>query len=341
MEKKIDEFSFILCIIIYIIGILLQLIFSFSPELWVDEAFTLKLIERTYREIINITAIDVHPPIYYLILKFFINGIRLIFNDISVIIISKIFSIIPYIILPIILYNKLKNNYEKNIIGLFLVSIIYILSFGVEIRMYSWAMVFVVSTYIFFHEIIYNEKISDWIMFVISGILAAYTHYFAGVSIICLYILLLIWGLVKNKKILRKWIIAVITSIILYLPWLIVFIKQVIQVKEEYWIEEIVFETIVGYIDFLFNNNNYLYYSTVIISLLLIKHIIIDKNFNKKIFYLLSGLMTLIGTVIIGIVVSNMIRPVFVSRYMFPAIPCFYMGIAMAIYVLKKKYIKY
>ena len=43
----------------------------FNHNIWTDEAFTLQLIKGNVRDIIEGTARDVHPPLYYLYAKLF------------------------------------------------------------------------------------------------------------------------------------------------------------------------------------------------------------------------------------------------------------------------------
>ena len=49
--------------------ILCQIQGAFSYDLWVDEAFSIRMLEHSYGEMIALTAKDVHPPLYYIILK--------------------------------------------------------------------------------------------------------------------------------------------------------------------------------------------------------------------------------------------------------------------------------
>lgn len=39
-----------------------------NNSIWLDEAFSLSMIQQNFYEIIKNTAIDVHPPLYYIIL---------------------------------------------------------------------------------------------------------------------------------------------------------------------------------------------------------------------------------------------------------------------------------
>lgn len=59
-----------ICAIAYaIILITLNFIRIFDNNFWGDEAFTINLIHGTIPQIIAGTAADVHPPLYYLIVK--------------------------------------------------------------------------------------------------------------------------------------------------------------------------------------------------------------------------------------------------------------------------------
>lgn len=40
----------------------------FSQTIWVDEAYSLELAKPSYMNLIKIDALDVHPPLYYIIL---------------------------------------------------------------------------------------------------------------------------------------------------------------------------------------------------------------------------------------------------------------------------------
>ena len=45
----------------------------FSGDIWYDELFTMGLAGQPLGELIAITAADVHPPLYYMIVKVFLG----------------------------------------------------------------------------------------------------------------------------------------------------------------------------------------------------------------------------------------------------------------------------
>ena len=47
----------------------LNFIRIFDNNFWMDEAFTTNLVQHSISEIVVATAADVHPPLYYLLVK--------------------------------------------------------------------------------------------------------------------------------------------------------------------------------------------------------------------------------------------------------------------------------
>ena len=45
---------------------------SLTTDIWYDELFTMEFATRPVKELISLTARDVHPPFYYMIVRFFI-----------------------------------------------------------------------------------------------------------------------------------------------------------------------------------------------------------------------------------------------------------------------------
>ena len=76
-------------------GLLGLLLYSFlaisSKGIWSDEAFSFGMIRHSFRDIWNLTAGDVHPPLYYYYLKIFL----MLFGD--GLITARIASIIPFL----------------------------------------------------------------------------------------------------------------------------------------------------------------------------------------------------------------------------------------------------
>ena len=148
-------------------------------------------MEGNWIEIIGGTAQDVHPPLYYLILKLGLligNGLL----GINVLYVAKFVSIIP--IFLTVLVNQL---YVKKWVG----ESIWLHSFcilamprimshaGIEIRMYSWAGLFVYLAFLFAVSILRGDgRFRNWIGLILTALAASYCHYFACIAAFFVYL---------------------------------------------------------------------------------------------------------------------------------------------------------
>ncbi len=333
--------------LLYTIEILLFLlitILAFNPSIWADEVFSMKMIEHSYAEMIQLTASDVHPPLYYFILKIFVDIFS--FSNISAIYVGKIVSIIPLALTVFYLGKKVKDNFGflcSAIFGFCIICMPKIIDYALEIRMYSWGLFFVTASFLYAYDIITKKTVSSWIFFTIYSLLAAYTHYFSLISVAVIYVYLFIVCL--RQKQLIKWLICSAVTVIAYFPWLIVVINQLTSISGNYWIEPININTIIDYIFFPFKEwgSNLGYIPAIILLCIFVFAIILgikkavktNKNLSQKTVYIIMGFVILAATVLIGIIVSFIIRPIFVERYMVSSLGCFWLCFAYFLSLLK------
>lgn len=345
--KKNKIVNIIKIIIYYAIPIGLFLWCSqviFNNSIWLDEAFSLSMIEQSFVDMIKNTAIDVHPPLYYVILKSFTAIFKFFFGG-NIIWTTKFVSLIPIIILLVVNYTEIEKLFGKKtsfLFAIFILGMPQIMKYAIEIRMYSWGMLFVTMVYLYCIKWLQTDKIKEITIMTIFTVLSAYTHYFAAVSVGCIYLCILIY-LILQKDIskIKKIILSGIVVVLAYLPWIIILLKQVLVVKSNYWIDNITLKTIKEFFMFPYKvvGNRLL---TFAIGVLLIINIIllVIKRKEKYSKYAICGVLVPIGTIIIGIIASKLIRPVFISRYMVCGLGCFWLAIAIILGKnLNKKYI--
>lgn len=333
-EKKISYLLYILTII----TLLTMFFTSFSEYIWLDEAFSLKLIQHSYKDVILLTAQDVHPPLYYIVLKFFVDiGNKLGGTDKVV---GSMVSMIPYISLLVIAFTKIRKRWGilTSSIFIFCVTLMPNCSFpGTEIRMYSFGMLFVTLAYIEAYDIIIKRSWKYWIRFLIFGVCAAYTHYFACIAVAFIYIYLLLWSIIKERTEFKKWLLMSGGTVILYLPWLFVVLKQVSDVKSSYWIPPITLANMYGYIKFVLSPNKGILMALLGISYVyLFSKLFFGKKNQEIKLYTITGFLVLCFTVLFGIVVSFLMRPIFVDRYIIPSLGCFWLCFAICLGCLDK-----
>ena len=224
-------------IAIVVIGTLFILFSSFHTNLWFDESYSVAIVNHSFSEIWTIGSNDVHPVLYYFLLRI----IGLLTNN--SILAYRLFSAVPLVILAILGYTHIRKDFGEKAGFIFSFLVLFMpvtLVYAGEIRMYTWAMLFVFLTTIYGYRI-YRSGISNknWIIFTIFSLASAYTHYYALIAAFIINDSLFMYFLIKNikqrnyevkyikySKNLKKCIISAVIQIILYLPWLVILLSQ-------------------------------------------------------------------------------------------------------------------
>jgi len=302
----------------------------FNKNVWTDEAYTIELIrENNFWGIIKNTANDVHPPFYYLLVKVFAMALGDKFY------IYKMVSVIPMVLTMALAFIYVKPWWGVKTALLFLIllpAIPCVMEYAVQIRMYSWAMFFVTWAGICAYGMcrqaseassVYGSGI--WIQLAAASLLGCYTHTYAMLSSVCIYILLCIYALChireeQGRRLFKKSILSGSIVAVCYLPWLIVLIKQTASRVGNYWIEPITGKVVLQYFSFLFSSR--VPYSTemYLVLCVLAVALCIQRCIRKE-KEGLGALMMLavpVMTAGIGIAVSIAVTPFFIARYLLP-----------------------
>ena len=178
-------------ITIIILGIIFIALAAFHTNLWFDESYSVAISNNhTFGEIWSIGGYDVHPVLYYWILKI----VSLIFGN--NILAFRLISVISLSILGILGYTHIRKDFGEKV-GLLFSFLVYFLPVNViyasEIRMYTVGMLFVTIMAIYAYRIFKgNKSIKNWIIFAIFSLASAYTHYYGLMSAGIINILLFI-----------------------------------------------------------------------------------------------------------------------------------------------------
>lgn len=209
--------------VLIIILLLINIVRLFNDTLWADECFTYELVKHDVFGILEGTINDFHPPLYYLITKLF----AAIFN--YSIVGYRVSSLVAVILLAFFGFQLIKNLFGKLEAFIFTCCVLIAptMYYTVEMRMYSWAYMFITLFILFSYKMLHNSKKSDTLWMILIGVAAAYTHYFALIMIASIYFVLLLISIIrKNYKNIKKIVICIISSIILYLPWIGIVFNQ-------------------------------------------------------------------------------------------------------------------
>lgn len=340
----------ILYISIILLGTLFILISCFHSNMWFDESYSIAIAKHSFKEIWQIGSHDVHPVLYYIMIRI----VMLITNNSIVCV--RLFSCVPLILMSILGYSFIRKEFGNKaglIFTFFSLFFPTLLTYAGEIRMYTWAMLFVTMMFVYAYTIMNNynvrEVLSDdnnimyenkiknkntllkyWIIFSIFSLASAYTHYYALVVATIINVGMFLYFIVsyiktskndssnyddikndnkKSEKInsenirndskeiiilkdrktykfnLISSIVSAVVQIILYLPWLFVFISQTKVVSKGFWVK---FPTPLNVIEFIYTGNigegsvpKYLSIPFSLISIAFLVYLIV-KNWRKN-----------------------------------------------------------
>ncbi len=309
---------------------------------------------------IKFTSIDVHPPLYYLVLKGW-TGIFGI-SDLA----FRSFSVICALLGLGVLYLLIKKLFNTKI-ALFATMVTAIspltIRYAQETRMYSLASLFLLmSTYLLVIQL--ERKRSQrttvvWAGYAVFMALALYTHYFTGFMILVHLIYVFLYdtkptkaSLVKRplarvKQLDKNWIFSLVGTFVLFLPWLPTLIKQFTTVNNGFWIPDASLRSIGILLSKLFIFRGLGQFSApnliliTVVTLLLIwvtysAYKELDRLAKANLTLLLSGLLI---PAMLLYVISHLpsVTSLFYQRYFSLFSPFFYGGVGVSLAVFMSK----
>ncbi len=318
-------------LLITVLGLLLRLFQLGEWSFWHDEALTVLLATRPISDLISITATDVHPPLYFILVKLF-----MVFGQNEFIV--RLVSAVSGAASIVVLYLVGRDLFDERvgIVGAFILAIAPLqLFYAQEARMYTLLLLLTIFSSWFFLRALGNNDKRWWALFIVGATLAGYTAYFTFpvLAAMGLYVLLVD----KRRDRIIHFLVAVGIIGVLYLPWISVFLSQTRAVIDTYWIARpnplMIFTTLSAF--FVSYTLPGLWIGISLAATLLIVFIILNdvrhafklkKDVKPLIWLLLWCFVPLVGTLLI-----SLWRPIFQLRTVLTATPALYLLIAWGI----------
>lgn len=312
-------------------GVLYSLM-ALSDNIWADEAYTFAMLRHSFREIWTITAADVHPPLYYFAAK--LVSMPFGYSQYAV----RLFSAGCFFAILAIGGKELSRLFSQRVGLTFMVLFLlypFSLDYTVQARMYALAALAVFLCALFAYRAWLDNRLADWVGFTAAGLCAAYCHYFSLVAAGVIYGLLFLCSLVKQRKLLKPWLAASAVTIALYLPWLKCFVEQLVyKANNEYWIAPITLSGLISEAIALVHANGFsafpLFFGLLGLGLLVL--LIRRRNIPA-----LLALAVPVLTMVLGVVVSLLMRPIFIFRYLVPCSPLIIFFLAYGIGAIQRE----
>lgn len=218
-------------------GFILRLWHLTSISLWHDEAFSALLIKYSWGEMMYRIGLDVHPPMYYIFLRFW----HYIFGDSLFALrgMSVLFGVAT-IIATYYFVNYVFNNRRAALIAALLVAVNpFQAQYVTEARMYTMGAFFAIAGALALVAALRTKKAWYYFWFVLCSAIMLYTHYYLIFMVAALGLYGLWHTFRENKFAVKKYWQIVLSGILIgasFLPWLKIFLFQLRQVGAGYWI---------------------------------------------------------------------------------------------------------
>ncbi|WP_325535828.1 glycosyltransferase family 39 protein [Sporomusa sp.] len=301
-----------------IFGLLFFVSCAFYRDMWFDEAYTVAMIRHDFFRICEITARDVHPPLYYIIAKL----ASLIWGqDIVVYRLVSVSGMMLFMLLGVSHIRKIFGNSVGFYYTFFTVFLPIMLEYSGEARMYAWAMFFTTSAGIYAYLSYKQNQNQRWALFVVFSLLSAYTHNYALLGAFFINLSLVTAVIVRKRYLLKPCLLAILVQVVFYLPWLFALIGQVISVTKEYWIvinyQHLLRDLLVFY--FAENLPGHAVKLLSFIWLAVCGFGLYAAVKQKKQHFVLALVSLFIYLAVIGLaLVLSLVKPIFITRYLMP-----------------------
>lgn len=212
-----------------LLAMAISLIIGLNQSLWFDEVYSVMLAKQPIGELFRLTAIDTHPPLYYLLLKAWMaifGSSELALRSLSILAFGGV------VIVAGLLARRMFGVRAALITLPFIVFAPFMLRYGFEIRMYAIAsLIGIAATYVLVMALRAKNNRTKWWLYVAYSLLVVvgvYTLYYLALLWVA-HALWLVWTSVQDKKPFAKWDwpLAYVGSAVLFLPWIPTFISQI------------------------------------------------------------------------------------------------------------------
>ena len=162
------------------IGIFLSLTLTrlTASSIWFDEAFSAYIIRFDWADLTHYTAIDVHPPLYYYLLKLW----SLLFG--SSLASLRAMSVFLGVVAIVLLYFLVKKVFKRPaaMLSVLMLSMSpMFVRYGIEMRMYMLVCVIAIAATMVFAKLLQTNKRRWYLIYGVLISLGMWTHYVIAV----------------------------------------------------------------------------------------------------------------------------------------------------------------
>lgn len=215
----------IVAVLAGVLATLVALAIGTKQSVWFDEAYSVRVAQQSMSDLLHLTAVDTHPPLYYMILKLWasIGG----WGEVWLRLLSALFYGGSVAMGVMVIRRLFGVKIAFNSLAFLLLAPLLI-RYGFEIRGYAMAsFIGITATYVMIRALA-SRGWQWWVLYAVLVATGMMTLYYMAL----LWMAHLIWLVASQKHSTKElvrapWLWAYAGSVVLFLPWLSVFLSQV------------------------------------------------------------------------------------------------------------------
>lgn len=233
LHKTADRESYALVAIVVsaFAAMAISLAIGLQQSVWFDEAYSILLAKQSWSQLMYLTSIDTHPPLYYLLLKVWASVFgwsELALRSLSVLSLGGAITVGGLLI-------KRLFGVKVAVVAVAIMALSpFLLRYGFEIRMYALgSLIGVAATYVL---VLAQEaksratQVRHYALYAALVALGMYTLYYTALLWIA-HVVWLAWVRWRQRRsvgdvVRSPWLLAYVGAVALFLPWLPTFLKQ-------------------------------------------------------------------------------------------------------------------
>lgn len=320
---------------------------AYRNSIWHDESYSFLMIQASFSKIVYYTSLDVHPPLYYLLLKAWtvVFGQSLLaLNAFSISCMVAAVLVVWRLFLPLLGKSIYKYRWLLLIMMFFGP---FLVRYGQEMRMYALGALITAVVLWWIRNLLDRPNWQSWWRWALLGVLFAagfYTHYFLLFNVVTFGLYFLITtirskGVSSLWKAWHGWYTTIIAFVVCIAPWLPVAANQFSQVSNGFWIAPLNGSTIFSYpISYVlywadWELRSWLailaYLAVAIVAMALYRYWRIPPSNNT--FYKISRYWLVVPLLCLIAISLPPLQPAFHTRYLFFWAPVLYGAIGVGL----------
>jgi uncharacterized membrane protein len=341
--KKLKNDELVIFLLLFVLAAAFYLFKLGFSDLWSDEIYTKSMLEGSLPEFFEKFKNDLHPPLYFLGLRFFTALLGVSATSLRL---FSVLGVLSTILLGYFAGQRIFGKQGALYFCLMLISVPMLAAYSHQARMYTWAAFSVTGVFIYSYLFMRTGKNRDLILLFVFTVMAIYTHYYSMAAAFVANVFVLVYLLLaKNKKWLSH-LLSLLLAAIVFLPWLSMFFVQIKKVQHAFWATEVSLSAISSCFTIPFTEQfwttNYSIALTILIYALIVIALFMSftKSLSEYRLVLWMSLSVFLGTLFVVTVISLFSQPILSTRYVVTIVPMLVIPPTILLIRMKIKWLK-